>query len=317
MRKFLCTLAALFLLNLSVLADNTLQPIDNIVGHYKNKINVVFSDIDGTLLPKGLAKGEVSDSAKQAAKKLRDANIPLILTTGRSYAETKSIAKKLGNKKAYLITLQGTEVIDPKGKVIYKDCMNSKDTKKIINSLEAFIKLNNLDSKIYFYLNGTLYSTKKFNMPYAWDKLVVIKSYESLGDFTPTKIGVYEKEHKKLELIKSYLKTNFPDYLVYLSTECFCEITNLTETKGNGVKQVAKLMNVDLKNSAVFGDAENDSSMLSVVKKSEGLAVAVKNAMPGLNKNANYETKSVYDGGVNYAIDKILENNALLDKGKK
>lgn len=317
MKKFLYTLLVFCLLNLSVFAESNLQPIDNIVGHYKNKINVVFSDIDGTLLPKETPPKTATPSAKQAAEKLKNAHIPLILTTGRSYTDTKDIADAMGVKNSYFITLQGTEIINPKGKIVYRNVINNNDAMKMINSLEKFLQTNKMDSKIYIYIGGKLYATEKFDIPYTWDEIIVIKSYESFGRFSPNKIGVYETDYKKLESIKDFLQAKYPDYLVYLSTTCFCEVTNPEATKGNCVKKVAKIIHKNLKNAAVFGDAENDSSMLSAARQSGGLAVAVKNAMAALKQNANYETKSVKDGGVDYAIDKILENNKLLEKSAK
>lgn len=318
MKKFLSAFLLLisFLVLPSVKAAD-LQSIDNIVGHYPNKINAVFSDIDGTLMEKEYKKGEAPESAKLAIKKLHNTNIPLILTTGRSYTDTQELAKALGSKSNYLITLQGAEIINPQGKIIYKDCIKNKDAKNILNNLEFFINTKNLNSKIYFYVDGKVLAKTKFNLPYTWDKIVVIKTYESIGRSTPSKIGVYDKNINNLELIKNYLQTNYPDYYVYLSTTCFCELTTKTATKGNGVKQVAKLLEQDLKNVAVFGDAENDISMLSAVKKSGGLAVAVKNAMENLKKNANYETSSAIEGGVNHAVDEIIENNKLLNRESK
>jgi len=293
---------------------NQLQSIDKLTTTFNNPIKIVFCDIDGTIIPKNYPKGKVPDSVKQAAQKLRDAKIPMILATGRTCPEAREIADELGNSDVYFVTMQGSVIVDNKGKIIYKDCLNSVDAKKILKGLDKFTKANTPEAKVYFYINESPKSTKVFKWPYYWQTAVLVKSYDCLGAFTPSKIGIYEKNPTKLRLIKEYLRTNFPEYYSYLSTDCFCELTTYTANKGNGVKKVSEALGIDLKNVATFGDAENDVSMTSLVKNSGGLAVAVKNAMDILKQNANYETTSVNDGGVNYAVDKILENNKRLIK---
>lgn len=303
----------------NVKVKNTSQqllPIDKLSGTFNNEIKIVFCDIDGTIIPKNYPKGQVPDSVKQASKKLREANIPMVLATGRTYPEAKKIADIIGIKNSYFVTMQGSAIIDDKGNLIYKDCIKSDDAKRILKALDKYTKTNAPKAKIYFYINENPKSTKIFILPYYWQTVAIIKSYDCLGNFTPGKIGIYENNPVKLRAIKDFLKTNFPEYDSYLSTDCFCELTTFNANKGNGVKQVTNALNIDLKNVATFGDAENDLSMSKLVKNSGGLAVSVKNAMDILKQNTNYETKSVNDGGVNYAVDKIIENNKLLAKKK-
>ncbi|MDD3436458.1 MAG: HAD family hydrolase [Candidatus Gastranaerophilales bacterium] len=297
----------------SVLANEP-KSIDTLTGNFKNPIKVVFSDIDGTLLPKSYYLTDSLKSAKDAAKKLRDAKIPLIFVTGRSYYEAKKFAKSLHNETTYYVTLQGTEIFNNKDQLIYKNYINHADAIKILKNLECFLKTNYPDAKIYFYIDGKPHSTVAFKLPYCLEKLTVIKSFKDLGNFTPNKIGVYEKTPEKLKSINTYISKTFPDYYSYLSTECLCEMTNKNVTKGSAVKKVSEILEIDLKNAAAFGDAENDISMIETVKNAGGLGIAVDNAMDTLKQNANYITTSVYDGGVNHAVDKILENNLKVIK---
>lgn len=330
MKKFLCKLVVLTLFfgMFSVQAQaktrarilskkapvDQLKSVDDLSTTFNNQIKIIFCDIDGTIIPKNYPKNMVPESVKHAAKKLNAAKIPMVLATGRSYEEAQKITNTIGIKDSYYVTLQGAEIIDNKGKIIYMDLIDNKDARRILKHLDKYVKANCPEAKIYVYFNERPSSTKIFRMPYYWQTVAVVKSYDALGAFTPSKIGVLENNPEKLRQIRDYLKTAFPDYNSYLSTDCFCELTTYTATKGNGVKKVCDAMGIDLKNAATFGDAENDLSMTSLVKSSGGLAVVVKNAMEILKKNANYETKSVNEGGVNYAVDRILENNARLNK---
>jgi len=73
----------------------------------------------------------------------------------------------------------------------------------------------------------------------------------------------------------------------------------------------------DLKNAAALGDAENDISMLKLVRESGGVAIAVGNAFDSVKETANYVTLPVTEDGWSKAVNKIIENNKLLSQNKK
>lgn len=291
------------------------KTIDNLVGNFDHKITTVFSDIDGTIIPfnKTAPKGIVPESAKQGAEKLRQANIPLILATGRPSGEGRQIAKKMGNENTYIIAQQGAEIVSPEGKLIYEDAIKNKDAKKMIKEITSFNKSHNQDSKILVYNEGKLYMTEKYQLPYLFDEAIVIKSFDNLpSKYTPVKIGLCDTNINNLRLIQSHLKRKFPKYHVDISADCYCDISSGTATKGNAIKKLANMLNIDLANSAVIGDAENDISMLKLIREKNGLSIAVGNAMDKVKNNAEYVTTDSKDGGWAKAIDKILLNNAAL-----
>ena len=113
-------------------------------------------------------------------------------------------------------------------------------------------------------------------------------------------------------MVKDYLSKAFPNYNIVISGEYFCDVSSKTATKGNAIKKMAQILGVDLKNVAVFGDAENDISMLKQVKSSGGVSVAVGNAMPSVKESASFVTLPVTQGGFAKAIDEIFINNELL-----
>lgn len=292
--------------------------IDNLVRHYKNKIKIVFSDIDGTLIPTGktAGRGEVPESVKKAAQKLKQANIPFILVTGRSSIEAVEIKKRIGVENAYVIAQQGAQIVDPDGKMIYDDNINNIESKKILKEARKFIKSEKLNTKIFVYLNGEIYTEEKVALPYVFQKTTVLKSFDELEkvskDYSLNKVCFYDYDMKSLKLIQQHMGEKFPKYHTDISADCYCDISSGTATKGNAVKKLAEILGYDLKNTAVFGDAENDISMLSLINKSGGLAIAVGNAMPKTKASANYITLSASEGGFAKGVDKILENNALL-----
>lgn len=294
------------------------QQINNLIGHFDHKINVVFSDIDGTLIPFA-RKGEralVPESVKLTAQKLQKAGIPLFLVTGRSSWEAKQIAKRVGVENSYLIAQQGTQIMNPEGKIIYEDNISHKDSVKILKDIAKFEKDNKKKVNVFVYLKGDLYTIGNFDMPYIIQKISVLNSSKDIEKIDPkyalNKIGICSYDTKLLKSVQSYLKQKYPSYHIDISADCYCDITVGTATKGNAVKKLAEILKLDLKNAAVFGDAENDISMIELVKSKGGLSVAVGNAMTAVKSHAGYTTFAVTEDGFSKAIDKILENNELL-----
>lgn len=291
-------------------------PIEQLQGHFKNKIKIVFSDIDGTLIPfdKTAKSWSAPQSVKQSLPKLKKANIPLVLITGRTYLEVKELAKKsIGSDNTYIITLQGAEIFNPQGKLIYKDYITNKDFHKIIKDVEVFNNLYNSRSPVYFIVDGQYYTFDNAKFPYMWQKLTVLKSFKDLKpNLEPGKIEIYEPNPKRIKLMQAYFKKTFPNYHIDLGADVYLSITGATATKGEAVKKLAKTLNVNLKNAAVFGDAENDISMLKLVKEQGGLAVVVGNAMPKTKNSANFTTAPVSQDGFAKAVDKIIKNNSNL-----
>ena len=294
-----------------------LRSIDFLVGHFDNEIKIIFSDIDNTILKldKKNPQAKAPESVKKAVKSLHEAKIPLILATGRAYAEASELAKKIGAEKTYLITQHGSEIWDSKGKLIYQDTIKNADLLAIFNFIETLKKDNKLTSQLVVFSEGKLYSTEKMKLPYNWTKIKKIKALAELGsNATASSICIYETKPKDLKFIQSELKKAFPEYKIDITTDCYCDIVSPTATKGKAIAKLAEILHTDLKNTAALGDSENDISMLNLVKNSDGLAIVVGNAMYATRENANYVTAPVGADGFAKAVEKIIKNNVSLKK---
>lgn len=290
------------------------QSIDNLSGHFNNKIKIIFSDIDGTLTPfdKINLKVIIPEGLNVSVKKLQQAKIPLILVTGRSCTVAKSISNKIGNKNGYIIGFQGAEIINPQGKLIYKNDINRKEMKRIVNEIALFNEYHSQKSKVMIFTDEKIYTLEEFHIPYLLEKVKKVQSVEEIPNETVFKVEILEPDFEKLKLIQTHLKRFLPDYRVDIVSDSFIDIYRKDSSKGYAVKKLAEILKTDLKNIAVFGDAENDVSMFKEVKASGGLAVAVDNAMAAVKANANYITLSAAQCGFAKAVDKILENNASI-----
>lgn len=292
-----------------------LKSIDNLSGNFNNKIEIVFSDIDGTLMPfnKNAPKMTLPESLNEATAKLKQAGIPLVLVTGRPGSIARSISNKIGNTNSYVVGFHGAQIVDPHGNLIYKNIISDKDVKKIARRLNYFNKINNQNSKILIFTDETIFTLEKFHIPYLLEKVTVVKSIKNVTPRNGTfKVEIYEPDSKKLELVQADLKNALPEYRVDIVSDYFIDIYSKEASKGAAIKFLSDILKVDLKNAAAFGDAENDISMLTLIKTSCGLPIAVGNAMDSVKSTASYVTTPSANDGFAIAIDKILLNNEAL-----
>jgi hydroxymethylpyrimidine pyrophosphatase-like HAD family hydrolase len=72
-------------------------------------------------------------------------------------------------------------------------------------------------------------------------------------------------------------------------------------SKAEGIKQLAKRLNIDRENIYAFGDGLNDLEMIEYV----GTGVAMGNAVQSLKEIADYITKPVNEDGILYGIQQL------------
>lgn len=290
-------------------------PIEKLVGNSANEVKVFFSDIDGTLIPldKSAPKGTIQQSVIDGAKELENANIPLILITGRSSREGRLIAQKIGIKNQFVIAQQGAEIVDKNGVLIYEDGISSDIVKKIVLEVNSFNKKNGYSVVPFIYVKGIMYMFEDFNLPYILDKPVIINSISSIGkNFTAIKVGLYSSDINKLIALQHQLLKKYPKFNIVISADCYCDVSSKTATKGHGIKILSEILGIDLKNIATIGDAENDITMLKLAKDNGGIAIAVDNANDQTKQNANYISSSASNCGFLNAVKNVIKNNNLL-----
>lgn len=82
--------------------------------------------------------------------------------------------------------------------------------------------------------------------------------------------------------------------IVSYSSNRYMEFNSLGVDKGNGLIDLARLLNIDIKDTIAVGDNYNDMAMLKVA----GLSVAAGNAVEDVKKVCDYTTKADNNEGV-------------------
>ena len=267
-----------------------------------SNIKIVFLDIDETLLyrPDGVEQ-YIPPENKEVIKKVREKGIHVVLTTGRALPLVMQTAKKVGLEDDYLITTSGALITKNDETIV--DNLISNESLKIITN---FIVENNL----YFqYFHKSDYFIEKHN-EYTdyYEKMTKIypieigKDVYQLKDIRRIIISTKDKEmmNKIVDLVK-----NMKDVEYLLFWNDWIEIDSHLSTKGNAIKKLCELLNVDLKETMGIGDETNDIPMWDVV----GYPVVMGQAKEEL-KQGRIVTDTVQNAGV----AKILKKYCLDDE---
>ncbi len=290
--------------------SNEPRPVSKLDGNFGNEIKIIFSDIDGTITANHLTPS----SSKEAIKQLNDAQIPVILSTGKVYKHVCDIAKALNIDSAYFITQHGAEIYDSDGNIIFQDTISAENANRVIKSFNDAKKELHSDAKIVLVFDGVRYAAEKFDLPVFFKEVKFIDSFDELLDKgkRPTNIVIYDAE-KQIPEFYSLLKEKLPKELNLVPLlEETCGIYNKTISKGNAVKKVSEILGTDLKNAAVIGDGENDIPMFETVKNAGGLSIAMGNANVKVKEACGFVTSDAGKDGFKEAMDAILNNNCLL-----
>lgn len=82
------------------------------------EIKMVAMDMDGTILSHNDDGVYISNSAKDAIRKLKEAGIKTAIATGRSYGLLKDLIVELGMEEDYHVMCNGAATLAPSGEFI-------------------------------------------------------------------------------------------------------------------------------------------------------------------------------------------------------
>lgn len=285
-------------------------------------IKLIASDMDGTLLNNN---HDIDVETVEAIRKAEEAGIIFAISTGREYDSVKGLLDK-HNIRCQCILSNGAEYRDEEGNILEVININEKYAKQIIQILDE----NKLPARIFTdkgvfttstrekALQEVVFRTLTFNPNLTEDEAK--KMAEKEGFFTSLKYiddvekffedGIEVRKfvafHKDVELIDKMKKTvgKLEGLAISSSFDDNIEITDLNAQKGIILEQVAKKMDIDIKDVMILGDSFNDYSMFEIFEES----VAMKNAIPEVKEIAKYITDSNDNLGVAKAIYNVLNN---------
>ena len=287
-------------------------------------IKLIASDMDGTLLNHN---HKIPKENVELINYAKNQGIEFIVATGRAYYEALPALNE-ENINCDVISFNGGIVYDKNGNIISITPMLPKDLYYTIEILKSF------DISYQLYTKNTIYTTSIETDINAYIDLIRSNGYEpdvehlraeaqqklDVGYITevenielylnekenpPIKIIAISNDISKLENAAKLLSEN-TSISVTSSGANNIEIMHKNATKGEALKEIAKIYGINLENAVAIGDNLNDQAMLDIV----GYSVAMKNGNTILKEQAKYVTeKTNSEGGVADTIFKLIEEN--------
>ena len=285
-------------------------------------IKLIASDMDGTLLN---SDHKIPKENIELIKFAQKNGIQFVVATGRAYYEALP-ALNNENIKCDVISFNGGIIYDKNGNIINITPMKLKDlyyTIEILKSLEISYQLytkntiytNSIETDITAYIDLIRANGEEPNEQHlrqeARNRLALghitevdnIELYLNQENNPAIKVIGISNDLEKLKHATELLSGN-DNISVTSSGANNVEIMDKKATKGEALKIVAEIHDINLKNAIAIGDNLNDQAMLDIVEYS----IAMKNGNKELKKTAKFITeKTNSEGGVADSVMKLLK----------
>ncbi len=250
---------------------------------------LLFMDLDGTLLDD---RKEITPGNRLALEQALERGHGVIITTGRPLKSALDQAHTLGMDKP------GCLLIAYNGAVIY----DWTEKKQIFSRTLSLDTIN----KIFDQVNPTGLHIQTYD---TWAVLVerrcddeAVRRYCSLIGMEfrviddvhtdlreePVKILLIDfQEQTKLLNAQAWIRENMSrDVDCFFSCDQYLEVVPKGMSKGEAVRMLCRMMNVDISDAVAVGDAANDLSMIQTA----GIGIAMANGTDEVKAVADYVT---------------------------
>lgn len=267
----------------------------------KEKIKVVISDLDGTLLN---SDHKISPYTKTIFQELHNQNYLIIVATGRHHLDAMPIVAGL-DVPLYLVTSNGARIHSPEKELLFSFNMESDAIKSVL-SLD-------IDPEITTVLfRENVWQTNKHNEKLNEFQPEVnyhpqLVDFSSLEDLSAIKVFFTHNKHSKLIALRDKILENHSGLFSHAFSLPYClEFMDKSVDKSIAIAKILEKENFAFQESISFGDGYNDENML----KSSGKGLIMGNAPDSLkNKLSHLEVilPNNHDGVAKYIAKELLQ----------
>lgn len=271
----------------------------------KDKIKVIISDLDGTLLN---SQHKISPFTIAVFQELYQKKYLIIVATGRHHVDAMSIVEDLGFP-IYLITSNGARIHSPAKEVIFSFDIES-DIMKSVLSLDIDPEITTVLFKENVWQTNKI--NKKLNsFQTKMNYLPEIVNFENLDDYSAIKLFFTHDDHQKLVSLKDRVLEEHSEQLSHAFSLPIClEFMDKSIDKSVAIAKILELEDFSFKETISFGDGFNDEKML----QSSGIGLIMGNAPDNLKiKLPHLEVINSNDenGVAKYLSKKVLNKDSL------
>lgn len=267
----------------------------------------IVCDMDETLLDDNHSLSPQNiEAIIQAREKY---SIQFIPSTGRGFFTIQNELKQLelyNQPSEYVISNNGALITENKdNRLLIKSCLPFA-TAKILFTFgiqhHLCMHVNTVNSLYIFNISESERKRK------AGQKISYIEPDTNHIDFLSCepiiKLAYQHDEISSLKAFEKEIHTLLPMQTITYSSNRYMEFSPSNVNKGSGLKKLAGLLDIDLKDIIAIGDNFNDIPMLTCA----GFSVAPQNAVPEAKACCNYITNSTNN---NHAVAEFIEKFIL------
>jgi Cof subfamily protein (haloacid dehalogenase superfamily) len=245
----------------------------------KQKIKVVISDLDGTLLN---SDHTISAYTKSVFQELHEQNYLIIVATGRHHMDAMAIISSL-ELPVYLVTSNGARIHSPQKELLYSFNLEGEAVRSIL-SLD-------IDPEITTVLfKETVWQTSKTNKKLnAFQKDLVyppeVVDFTALDDYSAIKIFFTHDDHEKLVNLRDEILENHADVFSHAFSLPIClEFMDKSVDKSVAIAKILEIEGYSFEEAISFGDGFNDEKMLDAA----GIGLIMGNAPENLKSKLSH-----------------------------
>jgi Cof subfamily protein (haloacid dehalogenase superfamily) len=270
------------------------------------KYKLIAIDMDGTLLN---SQNQVSKRNMKALEEAKNKGVQVVLSTGRIFQSALYYSEILSLKNP-IVACNGAVVIDELSKVLYEKSLCKESVLDIINLAEEkniyyhfydsdTFHAKNLNKEVmkYYETNKSDLSKQQISFKVLDNPIETIKN----NDLKVYKFVFIDDNKDKLAEFRDSLN-KIKGINVSSSWSNNIEVMGENVSKGEGLNQLCKMLNIKPEEVIAIGDNENDISMFNFA----GLAVAMKNGDEIIRDHTNYTTDTNDNDGVAKVIEKFI-----------
>ena len=266
------------------------------------RYQLIAMDLDGTL---NNDQKIITEKTKAALMDAQKSGIRLALASARPspglYKERDIL--RLQDHQGILMSYNGGRIVDAEsGKVLFETSMDLEETKLVLRQLEKLPVTPILDDGVQFYVtdkNGYKvdYECRNNNMV-----CTEVPNLAEFLDFAPIKI-LMSVQPEELAQVQETIAGFLPESLTVVQTAAFyLEVIPKVINKGQGIRDICKVLELPTEAVIAFGDAANDIPML----REAGVGVAMGNAQEAVKAAADLVTLSNNEDGIAAALEQLL-----------
>ena len=265
-------------------------------------IKLIALDLDGTL---NNDHKEITPRTRDALMEVQRNGVRVALASARpspGLFKERDILQ-LQRFGGILMSYNGGRITDAaSNQVLFETAMELRQTKEVLRQLESLPVTPILDDGVSFFVTDK----DGYKVSYeCQNNQMTCEQVNNLADFLcfqPVKI-LMSVQPEQLKEVQAKIEAILPaDLSVVQTAPFYLEIIPRSINKGQGIRDICRVLDFQPSQVIAFGDAENDIPML----KEAGIGVAMGNAAAAVKAAADYVTLSNNEDGIAAALDKFL-----------